>query len=117
FCCSERFVHSFFQSVMNWTLHQATCAAAHVPLDVPVECEWTFFCLVYAMKWENIPPSLLVNVNQMGIFLLPSNSHTFHDKEAKQVNAIVKDEKRAYTVLVASTADGDVLPFQQVWGG
>jgi hypothetical protein len=27
----------------------------------------------------------------------------------------VKDEKRAYTLLVASTADGDFLPFQQVW--
>ena len=27
------------------------------------------------------------------------------------------DEKCAYTLLVASTADGDFLPFQQVWSG
>ena len=30
---------------------------------------------------------------------------------------MAKDEKRAYTLLVASTADGDFLPFQQVWAG
>jgi hypothetical protein len=30
---------------------------------------------------------------------------------------VAKDEKRAYTLLVASTADGDFLPFQQVWAG
>ena len=30
---------------------------------------------------------------------------------------MAKDEKRAFTHLVASTADGDFLPFQQVWAG
>ena len=30
---------------------------------------------------------------------------------------MAKDEKCAYTLLVASTADGDFLPFQQVWAG
>ncbi|KIK73988.1 hypothetical protein PAXRUDRAFT_176957, partial [Paxillus rubicundulus Ve08.2h10] len=34
-----------------------------------------------------------------------------------QVDIIAKDEKRAYTLLVASTPEGNFLPFQQVWGG
>jgi hypothetical protein len=29
----------------------------------------------------------------------------------------MKDEKCAFTLLVASTVDGDFLPFQQVWAG
>ncbi|KAJ3514067.1 hypothetical protein NLJ89_g2589 [Agrocybe chaxingu] len=117
FQCSELFVRSFFQSVMNWTPRMATRAAAHIPSDAPDVCERAFFRIVYAMKWENIPPKLVINVDQMGMYVLPSNSRTFHDKGASQVDAVGKDEKRAYTVLVASTPTGDILPFQQVWAG
>lgn len=48
---------------------------------------------------------------------MPSNGYTFHDCGSEQVDIVAKDEKRAYTLLVASTADGDFLPFQQVWSG
>ncbi|CAA7267612.1 unnamed protein product [Cyclocybe aegerita] len=94
----------------------ATRAAAHIPTDADDVCECAFFHLVYTMKWENIPPCLVVNVDQMGMYVLPSNSRTFHDKGAKQVDAIAKDEKHAYTLLVASMPTGKILPFQQVWG-
>lgn len=60
---------------------------------------------------------LTVNFDQIGNYILPSNGSTFHDRGAEQVDIIAKDEKRAYTLLVASTADGDFLPFQQVWSG
>ncbi|KAI0689287.1 hypothetical protein BC835DRAFT_1308424 [Cytidiella melzeri] len=116
FQCSEKYVRTFLQSVMNYTPRQATRAAAHIPPDAADVCERTFFCLVYAMKWENIPACLTVNVDQMGMYILPSNSRTFHNKGANQVDAVAKDEKRAYTLLVASTPAGDILPFQQVWG-
>lgn len=33
------------------------------------------------------------------------------------MDIIAKDEKRAFTLLVASTPDGTFLPFQQVWAG
>jgi hypothetical protein len=58
-----------------------------------------------------------MNFDQIRNHILPSNSCTYHDHGAKQVNIVAKDEKRAYTLLIASTADGDFLPFQQVWAG
>ena len=58
-----------------------------------------------------------VNFDQIGNHILPSNGCTFHNQGAEQVDIVAKDEKRAYTLLVASTADGDFLPFQQVWSG
>ncbi|KAH7903146.1 hypothetical protein BJ138DRAFT_1107918 [Hygrophoropsis aurantiaca] len=67
---------------------QRTCAAAHLPADAEDTCEECFFCLVYIMKWHNVLP---------------------------KVDIVAKDEKHAYTLLVASTADGCFLPFQQVW--
>jgi len=42
---------------------------------------------------------------------------TFNDCGADQVDIVAKDKKWAFTLLVASTADGDFLPFQQVWAG
>jgi hypothetical protein len=60
---------------------------------------------------------LNVNMDQIGNHILPSSGRTFHDRGAEQVNIVAKDEKRAYTLLVASTANGDFLPFQQVWAG
>lgn len=117
FRCSEAFVRTFFESVMVWSPRKATRAAAHIPPDAPELCERTFFRLVYAMKWEDIPGKLVVNVDQMGNYVLPNSAHTFHDKGATQVDTVGKDEKRAYTLLVASTPSGVLLPFQQVWPG
>ena len=56
-------------------------------------------------------------MDQLGNYVLPGNTTTYHTKGAKQVDVVAKDEKRAYTLLVASTAGGDFLPFQQVWAG
>ncbi|KAG6877107.1 hypothetical protein C0992_010825 [Termitomyces sp. T32_za158] len=117
FKCSEQFVRAFLQTVMYWSPRKATRAASHLPEDAPEQCERTFFRLVYAMKWQNIPAQLLINVDQLGNYLLPNLTYTWHDTGAKQVDSNTKDEKRAYTLLVASTPTGEFLPFQQVWSG
>jgi hypothetical protein len=64
-----------------------------------------------------VPFQLVINFDQIGVYILPSNGTTFEKCGSKQVNILAKDEKRAYTLLVASSADGDFLPFQQVWAG
>jgi hypothetical protein len=117
FRCSERFVHTFLASVMDWSLRAATRAAAHIPTDAPDLCERTFFRIVYAMKWETVPPKLVVNMDQMGVYVLPNNALTYNKIGEKQVDVVAKDEKRAFTLCVASTPSGTLLPFQQIWGG
>ena len=119
---------------MNWTPWKGTRAAAHLPPDAEDKCEECFFPQVYCIKWHNISPKvsylasrllnwypdfsqLVVNFDQIGNYILPSNGCTFNDRGADQVDIVAKDEKRAFTLLVASTADGDFLPFQQVWAG
>ena len=58
-----------------------------------------------------------MNFDQIGVYILPSNSITFEQCGSKQGDMLAKDEKHAYTLLVASSADGDFLSFQQVWAG
>lgn len=111
------YVGNFFASVLNWTERKGTRAAAHIPEDAVKRCERTFFRLVHLHNWYDIPPELWINMDQLGLILLLANNTTYHEKGARQVNVVGKDEKRAYTLCVASTASGNILPFQQVWGG
>ena len=62
-------------------------------------------------------PQLIVNLDQLGNVLWAGNNTTYHTKGAKQVDIIGNDEKRAYTLVVASSAAGNMLLFQQVWSG
>ncbi|KAJ7197544.1 hypothetical protein GGX14DRAFT_312696, partial [Mycena pura] len=42
---------------------------------------------------------------------------TFADRGTKQIDVAAKDEKRAYTVMVTSSLDGDYLPMQAIHSG
>ncbi|THU78946.1 hypothetical protein K435DRAFT_586887, partial [Dendrothele bispora CBS 962.96] len=117
FQCTEQYVRDFFQSIMNWSPRTGTRASAHLPADAEDICERALMRIVYAMKWYNVPPKLVINGDQMGVYVLPNSSRTFDTRGQKQIDVVAKEEKRAFTLFVASTADGDFLPFQQVWGG
>ncbi|KAJ7889710.1 hypothetical protein B0H13DRAFT_1887903 [Mycena leptocephala] len=65
----------------------------------------------------DILPELVINADQAGNYLLPAGGHTFHERGAKQVDLVTKDEKRPYTMMVVSSAAGDFLPIQAVWAG
>lgn len=56
-------------------------------------------------------------MDQTGFVLMPANSRTYEKKGSKQVDTAFKDEKRASTLVVATSCAGDILPFQQVWSG
>jgi hypothetical protein len=109
FKCSETYVSNFLQSVMDWSLRHGTRAAAHLPANVNEVCERTFLHLVHLINFYDIPPELIVNMDQTGIMLLVANNKTFNPKDAHQVNIHGCDEKRAYTVCVASTPKGKLL--------
>ncbi|KAK1220285.1 hypothetical protein PQX77_016950, partial [Marasmius sp. AFHP31] len=79
--------------------------------------ERTFFRLVHLVTFYDIPPALVINMDQTGVLVLMTWKKTYHKKGERQIEIQAKDEKRAYTLCVASTADGEFLPFQQIWSG
>ncbi|CAK5278788.1 unnamed protein product, partial [Mycena citricolor] len=117
FKVSETYVRTFLASVMEWTSRAPTRAACHIPNDAPKLVDRTFFRIRYAILTGRIPPSLVINADQAGNYVLPAGSHTFHDKGAKQINVVAKDEKHAYTMMITSSAAGDFLPIQAIWAG
>ncbi|KAJ7905213.1 hypothetical protein B0H13DRAFT_1881222 [Mycena leptocephala] len=117
FTCSEKFVRAFVDSKLNWTSRKATRAAKHIPENATELCERAFFRLVYTIEHEHIPAELLINYNQTGVYIRPNHSQTFEVHGSKQVSVTGNDEKCAYTMGVASTAGGTLLPLEQVWSG
>jgi hypothetical protein len=60
---------------------------------------------------------LVINYDQTGNYILPNGSHTFEQRGAKQVAVTAKDEKRAYTISMATCVGGKPLPTEQIWSG
>jgi len=54
-------------------------------------------------------------MDQIGVYILLNSGYTFEKCRSEQVDIMAKGKKCAYTLLIASSADRDFLPFQQVW--
>jgi hypothetical protein len=102
---------------MKWSVRKGTRDARHIPENHEELCKEAFMRFVNVIAHHEIPLSLVVNMDQQGITLLIGNDHTYDEKGIKQIDITARDERRAYTLCVASTPTGILLPFQQVWGG
>ncbi|KAK6997237.1 hypothetical protein R3P38DRAFT_3624476 [Favolaschia claudopus] len=105
FACSEKFVRSFSRVFLTGVLERPLALRS-----------------IYQKMLENyvneqhIPAKLIINYDQAGNYLLPNSSQTFETRGAKQVAVVAKDEKRAYTLGIATSMVGP-LPLEQVWSG
>ncbi|KAI9057076.1 hypothetical protein FKP32DRAFT_1584394 [Trametes sanguinea] len=117
FKLSASWVHRFVQDVMNWSSRKGTRAARKIPSNGADLCELTFLRLVFAIALHGIKPSMIINADQAGITLMPSGKQTYEVRGSKDVTVHAHEEKRQMTVVVASSLDGQILPFQSVWGG
>lgn len=98
-------------------MRRGTRTAAKLPDDYIEQCERALFRMVHLLHLYDIPLSLIVNMDQTGVLIMMSSGRTFEEKGSRQVDVAHLDEKRAYTLCVATTPAGDILPFQQVWAG
>jgi hypothetical protein len=108
-------VSDFLGSKLEWSIRKGTRAARHIPENAQELCEEAAMHFVSVITEHNIPGDLIVGMDQQGITILIGNDCTYDKKGAKQVDIAAHDERRAYTLCVASTAAGSMLPFQQVW--
>lgn len=56
-------------------------------------------------------------MDQTGVLFIPGFQFTYETKGSKQVNIHGHDEKRGYSLCVATTPNGNILPFQLINGG
>ena len=59
----------------------------------------------------------MINLDQTGLNLLTTGTHTFSQKGAKQVILRFSEDKRQITAVLASTLSGQLLPEQLIFQG
>jgi hypothetical protein len=72
----------------------------------------------YLVKIHNIPESLVVNTDQIGIHLVPTGgAQTWEEKNSKYIKVCGVEDKRQITVATSSAANGHALSFQAIFQG
>lgn len=132
---SDRWMHKLLRELLGWAFRMGTQPGRNRPDDWEDRCILTFLRLSRSTLRYNIKsPRMIVNADQTGISLFPVGNKTWEVRGSKQVPTYNHDEKRQvrtcehsqscvltrhlqYTLVVASSNGGDILPFQSVWGG
>src|SRR4051812_14598868 len=69
------------------------------------------------MQLYKVHPVLIVNADQTGVHLCPSDKFTYAAAGSKSVSVIGAEDKRQITAVVASSLSGDLLPLQLIFQG
>jgi hypothetical protein len=118
FTCSDSFVRSFLKHRLNFVPRAGTRAAQKIPVDAEEQMRRSFFRIVYTTRSKRIKHAALrVNFDQTQVIVQSIGNSTFAEMGSKQVSILGKEEKRAWTAVVAVSASGEVLPLQIVMKG
>ncbi|KIJ38219.1 hypothetical protein M422DRAFT_146807, partial [Sphaerobolus stellatus SS14] len=102
---------------LNWSDRATTRATQNVPVDAPAQIRRSFIHQAKLIRDFNIPDELRVNADQQQTHFQMGSDRTWAPSGDKQVAGVGKEEKRAFTLLVAVSASGELLPFQAIWDG
>ncbi|THV00922.1 hypothetical protein K435DRAFT_818166 [Dendrothele bispora CBS 962.96] len=117
FRCSETFVRKYIVNNLGWSFRATTRASQKPPPDVAQILEEAALHEAYVIRNYSIPAELRVNTDQTQTVYQHGNKATWHTRGDKQVGAVGKDEKRAFTLVPSKSASGEVLPFQAIFQG
>ncbi|KZT31660.1 hypothetical protein SISSUDRAFT_965831, partial [Sistotremastrum suecicum HHB10207 ss-3] len=102
---------------LGWSPRKATKASKKEPEDWEDICTKAFFRMAYCIDRYKIPAELVFNMDQTNVVYSQGSDMTYAPINSKQVHVIGKEEKRAFTVCVTSSAAGKLLPFQAIYTG
>ncbi|KAI0348213.1 hypothetical protein BDW22DRAFT_1436148 [Trametopsis cervina] len=117
FSCTSPFVQRFLKNHLGWVLRKTTRAAQKTPVNAEDQCKASFCRQAISIRNYHIPACLRVNIDQSQVLLNDAGDRTYEVVGSRQVDGAGKEEKRAFTVLMGVSANGNVLPFQVIWKG
>lgn len=115
--CSGKYVRTFLHRNLGWSLYKATCAAQKYPPNVYTKLLHEFVLFACLVRGEEIPAVCIVNADQTQVVYNAGSHSTWNASGKRQVHILVLEEKRAFTLLVAASLSGNILPFQAIYGG
>ena len=73
--------------------------------------------VVTTVEMEEIPSELILNWDQTGIKIVPSNTWTMEEQGSKRVDVAGANDKRQITAVFCGSLVGDFLPVQIIYQG
>ncbi|KAG8921912.1 hypothetical protein FRC01_014745, partial [Tulasnella sp. 417] len=117
FRCTTTFVRRFIKRKLRWSFRRATKAAQTTPKNAPELTRRAFLRMACTIRDEGIPAALIINADQTQVVLAQGTKVSYAETGAKQVDVVGQTEKRAFTLMVSVSQDGQALPFQAVYSG
>ncbi|KAI1782659.1 hypothetical protein LXA43DRAFT_866064, partial [Ganoderma leucocontextum] len=103
---------------LNWSIRRCTRPGHKFPADVDDVCRRFFLRNAVTVRDEDITqPCFIVNSDQTQVVYSSGSKLTYAPTNSKQVAVVGADEKRAFTLMVGVSLNGDVLPFQAIYQG
>ncbi|KAF8318611.1 uncharacterized protein EI90DRAFT_3133107 [Cantharellus anzutake] len=117
FAASMGWVRKFLKEEMKWSLRRATHASQKIPPNADDKIYSSLLRQAYSIRRYMIPDSLRVNSDQTQVIYQQNSTSTYEKKGSRQVSTVSHDEKHAFTLNVAISANGGLLPFQAIFRG
>jgi len=114
---SSAFVSRWAHEQMGYSWRARTTAASKLPADWRELGAAAAKRIAVAMQLYKVHPALIVNADQTGVHLCPSDKFTYAVTGSKSVSVIGAEDKRQITAVVASSLSGDLLPLQLIFQG
>jgi hypothetical protein len=115
---NRMFISRFLRHEMGWSFRRGTTVASKLPEDwVAQGSNMAKRIAALISMHDNIHKSLIVNLDQTGVHLVPASNTTYDKKGKRSIAVIGQDDKRQITAVVASSPIGTLLPLQLIFGG
>jgi len=112
----QKWTHQFMKHCMNWTFKVNIIIVSKLPLDWQEQGRYMAYHVTYLTKTYDIPPSLVVNNDQIGIHLVPTiGKCTWENNGSKHVHVLGIEDKRQVIVIISSFVTWVLLPLQIIF--
>jgi len=114
---SQPFISRWAQQQLDWRWRARTTAASKLPADWEAQGVLMAKRIAAAMEMHDVHPSLVINLDQTGVKLVPSSAWTYEKRNSSSVAVIGAEDKRQITACLASALNGELLPLQLIFQG
>ena len=117
FKVSTNWISRWARAELNYRWRKGTTAAQKLPLDWEEKGIQMAKRLAAQMEMYAAHSSLVINLDQTGVHLVPASFWTYEEKGANSVPIVGAEDKRQITAVIASSLYGDMLPLQLIFQG
>jgi|LNAP01.1.fsa_nt_gb predicted nucleic acid-binding Zn-ribbon protein len=114
---SHQYLSHWVHTQLKWRWRARTTAASKLPLTWEDDGVQMAKRLAANMEMYSVHPSLVINLDQTGVSLVPAAHYTYERQGNAAVATVGAEDKRQITAVLASSLSGDLLPLQLVFTG